>query len=67
MTQLESFFLIIGLVFGGLAGLIAFFITFIEWQKHQFVGWKLWKEPLMRGLFTFVFFLVLSLLIGWAL
>lgn len=67
MTGLESFFFIIGLVFGGLAGMIAFLITLNEWHKHQFTGWKLWREPLVRGIFTFVFFFALSMLIGWAL
>lgn len=60
-------FLGIGVVFGFLAGLIAFLITYDEWQKHLFVGWELWREPLVRGLFTFVVFVVLSVVIGFLL
>jgi hypothetical protein len=59
------FFFVIGLVFGGLAGLIAFFITYNEWRKHKFTGWPLWREALTRGFFTFMFFFLLSLAIGW--
>lgn len=62
-----TLFAIIGLIFGSLAALIAFLITYNEWQKHQFKGWALWREPLMRALFTFGFFFLLSLAIGFVL
>lgn len=65
--MLIEFFIGIGVVFGLLAGLIAFLITYDEWQKHLFVGWKLWREPLVRGLFAFVVFFVLSVVIGFLL
>lgn len=67
MTQLESFFFIIGIAFGGLAGLIAFLITLNEWSKHKFTGWKLWGEPLFRGVVTFLIFFGLAMLMGYAL
>ena len=65
--MLVNFFFIIGLTFGALAGLIAFLITLVEWQKHGFKGAQLWGEPLKRGIFTFVFFFVISMLIGYLL
>ena len=64
MTMLPLSFLI-GLVFGFLAGLIAFLITYGEWQKHKFTGWQLWREALLSGSFTFVFFLASSIIIGY--
>lgn len=60
-------FIGIGVVFGLLAGLIAFLITYDEWQKHLFVGRELWREPLVRGLFTFAVFFILSVVIGFIL
>jgi hypothetical protein len=65
--MLFSFFLIIGTVFGFLAALIAFLITFQEYRKHEFKGWDLWREALSVGFFTFAFFLGLSFLIGYVL
>jgi hypothetical protein len=59
------FFLYIGAIFGFLAALIAFFITYIEWRRHKFTGWKLWREALIRATFTFAFFFLLSVAIGW--
>jgi H+/Cl- antiporter ClcA len=58
-------FLVIGVVFGLLAGLSAFIITLNEWQKHQFRGWKLWKEALSTGAVALAFFLILSLVLGY--
>jgi hypothetical protein len=60
-------FIFVGTVFGFLAGLIAFGITYIEWQKHQYTGWELWREPLRRALFTFLFFFLLSAGLGFIL
>jgi len=57
----------IGAMFGLLAALIAFLITWNEYQKHKFRGKRLFMEALRAGLFTFVVFLLLSLLIGFIL
>ncbi|HUY62357.1 MAG TPA: hypothetical protein VMV50_01010 [Candidatus Paceibacterota bacterium] len=65
--MLTSFFLIIGGTFGFLAACIAFLITFQEYRKHKFEGWRLWREALTVATFTFVFFFGLSLLIGYML
>ncbi|HUO55845.1 MAG TPA: hypothetical protein VMU27_00185 [Candidatus Paceibacterota bacterium] len=60
-------FILLGVIFGFLAGLIAFLITFNEWKKHTFEGWQLWREPLARGLVTFLFFFLLSIALGFIL
>jgi H+/Cl- antiporter ClcA len=57
----------IGVVFGFLAALMAFLITWNEYQKHKFRGKRLFMEAFRAGLFTFVVFLSLSLLIGFIL
>jgi hypothetical protein len=62
--MLSSFFFIVGITFGTLAALIAFLITYLEYRKHKFEGWRLWREALTVGVFTFVIFVGLSLLIG---
>lgn len=56
---------VIGLVFGLLAGLSAFLITYDEWQKHKYTGWELWREPLHRAVFAFSFFFLLSVVLGY--
>jgi ribose/xylose/arabinose/galactoside ABC-type transport system permease subunit len=61
------FYLSIGVVFGFLAALMAFFITWNEYEKHKFRGKRLFMEALGAGLFTFLVFLLLSLLLGFIL
>jgi len=58
---------VFGLVFGLLASIIAFGITWHEWQKHKFSGTKLWNESLFAGAFAFVFFALLSLVLALVL
>lgn len=65
--MLSSFFLIVGVTFGILAALIAFLITYLEYRKHKFEGWQLWREALTVAVVTFVIFLSLSFLIGYVL
>lgn len=60
-------FVLLGAIFGFLAGLIAFLITLDEWRKHRFSGWRLWREPLHRGALAFVFFFLLSIALGYIL
>jgi hypothetical protein len=43
-----TLFVIIGLIFGLLAALMAFGITYVECERHKFLGWQLWQEPLRR-------------------
>jgi hypothetical protein len=57
----------IGAVFGFLAALMAFLITWNEYQKHKFRGRRLFMRALHAGLFTFVVFILLALLVGFIL
>ncbi len=57
----------IGATFGLLAGLIAFSVTYIKWQKHRFTGWDLWREPLRRAFLAFLFFFLLAAALGYVL
>jgi hypothetical protein len=58
------FFILVGLIFGFLAGLFAFLITFNEWL-HHYVSWREpFKMALKAGLFAFGFFLIISLALG---
>jgi len=56
--------LILGAVFGLLAGAMAFLITFHEYRKHQMSGWHLWKGALTAGAFAFGVFMLLLLAAG---
>jgi hypothetical protein len=66
-TDLFLFYLFIGIIFGFLAGLIAFAITYNEWREHKYAGARLWKESLTVGIFAFGIFLSLALLLGFIL
>ena len=62
-----GFSVVIGIVFGFLAALMAFVVTWHEYEKHKFVGKRLFKEAFQAAIFTFVVFLLLSLIIGFLL
>ena len=59
--------IVIGVIFGFLAALAAFVITWNEYEKHKFTGKRLFMQAFQTAFFTFVVFLVLSLLIGFLL
>jgi len=59
--------IVIGIVFGLVAAASAFVITWHEYEKHKFTGKWLFKEASQAGIFAFVVFLLLSLLIGFLL
>jgi len=61
------FSIVIGIVFGFLAALMAFVITWHEYEKHKFTGRRLFKEAFQAAAFTFVVFLLLSILVGFLL
>ncbi len=63
--MLLTFYLLIGDVFGLFAAFIAFGITWIEWQKHQFSGWPLWKEALKAGAVASSIVLLTSILLSY--
>jgi len=59
--------IVLGIVFGFFAALMAFVITWHEYEKHKFTGKRLFKEAFQAGIFTFVIFIFLSILIGFLL
>jgi len=54
-----------GIFFGLIASVMAFLITYNEYQKHQFTKKRLWKASLESAFVTFIFFLVLSIVLGY--
>ena len=59
--------IVIGIVFGFIAALMAFVITWHEYKKHKFTGKRLFKEAFQSAIFTFAVFLILSFIIGFIL
>jgi len=56
-------FLAVSLLFGSVAGACAFLITFNEYQHHFQDSRRTWKISLEAGLFAFLFFAGLSLVV----
>lgn len=65
--MLFQFFILIGAIFGFLAGLSAFLITLNEWTHHYSDARKPIVLALRTGLFAFGFFFLLSIAIGFAM
>lgn len=59
-----ALFLAIGVVFGAVAGIMAFIITWLEYRRHKLKGWRLWKPCLSVAGATFVFFALLAVGFG---
>jgi hypothetical protein len=59
--------LLIGLVFAPLAAVMAFVITYIEWERHQLPRAELIARSLHMADVTFAFFVLLALAVGAAL
>jgi hypothetical protein len=64
---MDTLFIGIGIVFGILAGLVAFLITLNEWSHH----YQTRREPialaLRAGLFAFAVFFLISAALGFAM
>jgi len=56
--------LLIGLVFSPIAGLMAFLITYHEYQRHYADKQQPLRIAFEAALFTFVFFMIISAVIG---
>ena len=56
---------LIGMVFGLVAALMAFLIFYDEDQKHMLGTRRLWKESLRGGFAAFLFFVILSIVAGY--
>lgn len=67
ITSVFSLSMLISVAFGFLAALMAFMITYIEYEKHKFSRIRLWKECLKTAAFTFLVFLCLSLVAFYVL
>ena len=63
---MEVFYLllIIGLIFGSLGALMAYLITYKEWMHHYQSPKIPRRMALETAVFTFVFFLVVCLIVG---
>ena len=62
-----SLFLIIGAIFGPIAGAMAYLTTYEEYSHHHLARRDLIGRSLTTGLVTLVFFLVLFTLVGYVL
>lgn len=62
-----SLVLLIGLVFSPIAGLMAFLITYHEYRRHYADKQQPLKIALEAALFTFAFFMIVSVIVGIAL
>ncbi|TQM48711.1 hypothetical protein BDE36_0401 [Arcticibacter tournemirensis] len=60
------FFLLIGTGLGIIAGLMAYLITYEEYQ-HHFKGRRVFTESIKSAVVAFVFFTLLSAAIGYFL
>lgn len=61
-----KFFLLTGLGLGLLAGIMAYLITYEEYQ-HHFKGRRVYIESVKSAFVTLIFFILLSVAIGYAL
>jgi len=57
-------FLLVGVIFGFIGSLMAFVITYHEYQKHQFERKRLIKEAFNAALYTFLFYIVIMAVVG---
>lgn len=60
-----NLFLGIGVVFGFLASLMAYLITYNEWVHHYPTKKEPRKIALEAAIFTFIFFFLISLIAGY--
>jgi hypothetical protein len=60
-------FLLVGMVIGLFAGLIAFLITYEEYSRHYLERRKPLRLALEAAAFAFFVFLVLSVIVGFVL
>jgi len=55
----------IGVIFGLVAGAMAFTITYTEYQRHQFTGRRLVGEALRAGIAAFLVLFALTVAAGF--
>ncbi len=59
--------IVIGIIFGFFAGLMAFVITWRGYERHKFRRKLLFKESFQTAIFAFLIFLALLILAGFIL
>jgi hypothetical protein len=67
MPQTFSLLLIIGIIFGSLGALSAYFITYNEWMHHYSTKKEPRKMALEIAVFTFGFFMAIAIIAGFFL
>lgn len=55
---------ILGVMFGGLAAVMAFLITFSEYRKHRLGQARVWREALLAAALAFAIFAAAPLALG---
>lgn len=58
---------VLGLGFGVLAALLAFFITFDAYSRQNRASALIWRESLWAAAFAFAIFLLCSIALGYVL
>jgi hypothetical protein len=56
---------LLGVMFGGLAAVMAFIITFSEYQKHRLGQARVWREALLAAALAFAIFAAAPLALGF--
>jgi H+/Cl- antiporter ClcA len=59
--------LLLGVLFGFIGSLMAFVITYHEYQKHQFRDKRLFREAFHAAIVTFIVFVALMAIAGYLL
>ena len=64
MRQTFYLLFIVGLIFGSLGAIMAYLITYKEWMHHYPTKKEPRKMALETAIFTFIFFMLVALLVG---
>jgi hypothetical protein len=65
MSPIFSILILIGLVFGFLGACVAYLVSWNESKKHSINGAPLFKESFKIAVFTFLFFILLSVVLAF--
>ena len=63
--EIYKILILIGGIFGLLGAAVAYLVTWNEAKRHDVRGQKAVRESLKMAAFTFVFFIVLSVALGF--
>ena len=62
-----ALWLSLGVIFGALAGISAFLITYREYELHKIERGRLIRHALSSAMFAFLFFLIGAVVLGIAI